>query len=819
MPFQALRSQQFSCKCCTRSHSWCARLPQCLPWTGGGYGGYGGPTTIGNNGGGGGGSTDIRTVGGAWNNTTSLNSRIIVAGGGGGGIGNYKSVLYSVNPCTGGGGGGLSGTASNDTGTSPTAQPGTQFGGGAYGGSGLNIGTSGGKGYGGDGGHYSTNVGGGGGGGGYYGGGGGGSGSVPSGAGGSGYVGGVLNGSTIAEGADISYNGFVLMTILEVQPLDTSIIVSNNIPSTMVESHTYNISITVQNTGATTWDSSYGLTAKSGQDVFADIYHPVTGTVAPNQTYTFNFSMTAYSIGSYLTEWQMAHNSTLFGEVLSKNVSVISNSPPSGNIVLDKLVTYTSPILILGTNLTDANGDSISYRIRVNGVVKYDWSTLENGPVTFNKTLDYMDLNVGTNTVNISIKDQYNKQSQYNFSVIRKDMDSFYVSSSECFNYSSNLKAGGEFTSFIQTKSISYLLGYITSSLAKLNLINSNGSSVTIKIAPILSSWSSGTVTLLNLPTIDLLNAKSFSFTYNSGTLTFDIKEVAESLRYVSNYGIAIFSSVDIIELDIFGNSVDTTYLSTELLLPEVIYGNQVIIQWKPLLFEDFTTFDKMILKRSDTADFSTPTTLIEYMNINGISYKDESIAGHSVLYYKLEVYEDGIVLPTTVVQINIPIPQMGYRNILSGNSYILKLVEGIAYDDPKTDYNFYTTPDRIILRPLDLGTVIGGRYSNICSFEVINCHLDKDFEITLEGRLGDGSLATVENGTTGVLPDSEFEDGRTRLEFSFDDINFTPVYPIVFDLNREGKRIIYLRIKPAIFHTTVGNKTFAIKLTGRIKV
>jgi hypothetical protein len=83
-------------------------------------------------------------------------------------IAEYRRLLdggASSMISTGGGGGGLSGTASNDTGTSPTAQPGTQFGGGAYGGSGLNIGTSGGKGYGGDGGHYSTNVGGGGGGG------------------------------------------------------------------------------------------------------------------------------------------------------------------------------------------------------------------------------------------------------------------------------------------------------------------------------------------------------------------------------------------------------------------------------------------------------------------------------------------------------------------------------------------------------------------------------------------------------------------------------------------------------------------------------
>lgn len=160
-----------------------------------------------------------------------------------------------------------------------------------------------------------------------------------------------------------------------------------------------------------------------------------------------------------------------------------------------------------------------------------------------------------------------------------------------------------------------------------------------------------------------------------------------------------------------------------------------------------------------------------------------------------------------------IPVPGTGFRNVLVDGTYTLRLAEGIAFDDAEVDYDFYTTPNKIKLRPLDMGDVTGGRYSNVYAVEIINGYENEDFNVILSASKG-GQAAEIRD-SHGLFFDSEREASRTRIELSLvGEEGFNPTYPLQFNLNRDSSRIFYVRIKPTL--TTAGYDTFQIKLIGR---
>jgi len=166
---------------------------------------------------------------------------------------------------------------------------------------------------------------------------------------------------------------------------------------------------------------------------------------------------------------------------------------------------------------------------------------------------------------------------------------------------------------------------------------------------------------------------------------------------------------------------------------------------------------------------------------------------------------------------ISIPVPNPGFRNTLTDPvniTYTLSIADGIAFDDKDVDYNFYTTPDRIHLRPLDMGVFIGGRNQNIYGVEVINGYMDKKFHIILTGMTSDKKEAEIKDNF-GLLYDSDTEDGRTKFELSNVEDMSVINYPLEFNLNAGEKKIVYLRITPTIYNT-VGTKQVKLKLIGR---
>ena len=107
--------------------------------------------------------------------------------------------------------------------------------------------------------------------------------------------------------------------------------VSDTIPTMMNAEESYGVSITLRNRGVLwTEDKQIRLGAVGDSDPFAATRHTITGTVNPNSTYTFNFTMTAPTTpGFYTTDWRMLREGfTCFGATVEKQVEVVGEGTP-----------------------------------------------------------------------------------------------------------------------------------------------------------------------------------------------------------------------------------------------------------------------------------------------------------------------------------------------------------------------------------------------------------------------------------------------------------------------------------------------------------
>ncbi len=114
------------------------------------------------------------------------------------------------------------------------------------------------------------------------------------------------------------------------EKIDAATVVSHNLPAAMTTGSTYNASVTMRNTGTSTWTRATGfkLGAVGDKDDFykqdTRVWLPDGASVQPNSTFTFNFTMKAPNTpSSYVTDWQMVHEGIRwFGEIVQKQVSV-----------------------------------------------------------------------------------------------------------------------------------------------------------------------------------------------------------------------------------------------------------------------------------------------------------------------------------------------------------------------------------------------------------------------------------------------------------------------------------------------------------------
>jgi RHS repeat-associated protein len=124
-----------------------------------------------------------------------------------------------------------------------------------------------------------------------------------------------------------------LITVAAPANTNEAAIVGYSIPSSMVQGRSYAVSVTVQNTGNTTWTAgeNYLLGSQNPQDnqIWGTTRVPLAQSVAPSQQYTFNFSVVAPAGGSYDVQWRMLREAyQWFGATASSRVTV---SPATNN--------------------------------------------------------------------------------------------------------------------------------------------------------------------------------------------------------------------------------------------------------------------------------------------------------------------------------------------------------------------------------------------------------------------------------------------------------------------------------------------------------
>ena len=151
-------------------------------------------------------------------------------------------------------------------------------------------------------------------------------------------------------------------------PPDASV-VRARLPARLECGRTFAASITLLNTGVTTWTSADALAAVGGEDVFAAaarIAVPAAVEVAPGQTHTFRLALTAPEIAlpRARTAWRMVDgDGAFFGETVAQAIAV--ECPPR-----------IDDAEILETNLPArlACGETYALRIAVRNAGSRSWS-------------------------------------------------------------------------------------------------------------------------------------------------------------------------------------------------------------------------------------------------------------------------------------------------------------------------------------------------------------------------------------------------------------------------------------------------------------
>jgi len=145
--------------------------------------------------------------------------------------------------------------------------------------------------------------------------------------------------------------------------------VSDTIPSQLAPGEVRQVSITLRNRGVV-WSEAkaFRLGAVDDSDPFTtETRHTISGEVAPGQTYTWTFNLTAPSTpGNYITDWRMVRDGvTWFGATVQKTIQVggePDTQPPSAPTNLSATAVSPTQVNLTWTASTD-NVGVVGYRV------------------------------------------------------------------------------------------------------------------------------------------------------------------------------------------------------------------------------------------------------------------------------------------------------------------------------------------------------------------------------------------------------------------------------------------------------------------------
>ena len=157
----------------------------------------------------------------------------------------------------------------------------------------------------------------------------------------------------------VGSNSVVTVTV----PVNNALFVTQTVASVMATGQSYNVSVTLRNTGDTTWTTAAGYALASINPVDNTVWGgnraPLTVAVPPGAEAVFNFVVTAPAVpANYNFQWQMVQTGAgLFGAP-SANVAVVVRTPISAAA----FVSQTVP-----TNLATGQTFNVSISLRNTG--------------------------------------------------------------------------------------------------------------------------------------------------------------------------------------------------------------------------------------------------------------------------------------------------------------------------------------------------------------------------------------------------------------------------------------------------------------------
>jgi hypothetical protein len=143
--------------------------------------------------------------------------------------------------------------------------------------------------------------------------------------------------------------------------------INQSVPLSMIPGQAYSVYVSMKNAGTTTWTESSGFRMGSQNPLdnwnwgFGRVYLSSAESVAPGQTKTFNFSVTAPVVpGTYNFQWRMLLEGTEWFGDYSANVAVrVSNESPASDdlfgygVFAGANVLHNSTCWIPDANATD----------------------------------------------------------------------------------------------------------------------------------------------------------------------------------------------------------------------------------------------------------------------------------------------------------------------------------------------------------------------------------------------------------------------------------------------------------------------------------
>ena len=161
----------------------------------------------------------------------------------------------------------------------------------------------------------------------------------------------------------------VSVSVVAPAPVHSAQIISTSVPSSMVPGQTYNVAVTMKNTGNTTWTApSFRLGSQNPENnmIWGLNRIIVSAPVSPGQQHQFVFSVVAPAAGSYAMQWRMLiEDVTWFGPTSSNSITVATPvQKPVISVSGPSALTQNSPFT---TVWSTSNATSLTRVCTANG--------------------------------------------------------------------------------------------------------------------------------------------------------------------------------------------------------------------------------------------------------------------------------------------------------------------------------------------------------------------------------------------------------------------------------------------------------------------